>query len=300
MGCDIKTVDKVKRLNSRFPTCKLTQTLTSEVDSLAAYDNNRILIGAKGELQLFNISQKSITTISKDHTSRINAILKLSTGNVVTAGQDGTIKLWDIDNKKCIGDLKGHTAQCWVINEIQGNKLISGGDDKECKIWDLLAKKEDFTLYKGPKAISAAIQLKDGKVLISSGKLLLLFDINTKEQLTCQDLKGGAWTLHQMSNGEIIAGEAKGIVALVTITDEIIIKATFKTYFSRTVTLCIELDNLRLVAGSDANDLVLYDFNDLDSMFIMGGHTDAVSAICKINGGSFATAAKDGKLKIWE
>lgn len=300
MGCDIKTVDNVKKLNSRYPMCKLTQTLTSEVDSLAAFDDNRILLGGKGEFQIFDIAKKTITTISKDHTSRINCILKLKSGNVATAGQDGIIKIWDIENQKCIGDLKGHTAQCWAINEIKGNKLLSGADDKQCKIWDLLTMAEDCTLYKGHRAISAGIQLKDEKIFLSAGKMVLLFNLDTKEQLYCQDLKGAVWALHEMPNGDIIVGESKGIVDLVTISDEIIVKATFKTYFTRTVSMCIELDNLKIVAGSDENDLVLYDFNDRDCLYIMGGHTEAVSAICKINGNSFASASKDGTLKIWE
>ena len=302
MGCGHgRTVEQEKKPSARYPLCKLTIPVTDlEIDSICAYDESRILIGAKGDLQICDLTTKSLSSISKDHPSRINCIIKLKNSTVVTAGQDASIKLWDIEKKECKGTLTGHTSFCWVINELKGDKLISGSDDKQCKVWNLKELKEEFTLYKSHREISAVIQLKTEKILLCSGRQMLLFDLKTKNQETCMEVRGGAWVLKELSNGDVVAGQGKGVVSLIKITDEIQIKATFKTYHTRTVTLCIELDNLKIITASDENDLVMYDVNDMDSMFIIKGHSDAVTALTKINGGSFATVSKDKTLKVWE
>ena len=302
MGCGHgKTIEQEKKPSGRFPVCKLTiPTNDLEIDSICAYDENRIIIGAKGDLQLCDLTTKSFSSISKEHPNRINCIIKLKNNTIVTAGQDSSIKLWDIEKKACTGTLKGHTSFCWVINELKNNKLISGSDDKQCKVWDLKKLKEDFTLYKSHREISAVIQLKTEKILLCSGKQMLLFDLKTKNQETCMEVRNGAWVLKELNNGDVVAGQGKGIVSLIKVTDELQVKATFKNYHTRTVSLCVELDNLKIVTAGDENDLVMYDVDDMDSMFIIKGHSDAVTALTKINGGSFATVSKDKTLKVWE
>ena len=79
--------------------------------------------------------------------------------------------------------LTGHTSMIWCINEIKGNKVISSSSDKRDIIQDLNKKKLDFDLIKD-KEISVVIQLKTGKVLLCSASKLLLFDLDSKKQLT--------------------------------------------------------------------------------------------------------------------
>ena len=301
MGCgQSKIVEQEKKPAMGYPVCKLSLPISLEIDSIAAYNDEKIVLGAKGELQLYDIKQKNITVISKDHLTRINSIIKLSNGYIVTAGQDSNILIWDIEKNKCIGSLKGHTSYIWTINELKNNKLISGSDDKQCKVWDLKKLKEDFTLYKSHREISAVIQLKTEKILLCSGRQMLLFDLKTKNQETCMEIKNGAWVLKELANDDVVVGQGKGIVSLIKVTDELQIKATFKVYHTRTISLCVELENLKIITAGDENDLVMYDVNDMDSMFIIKGHSEPITALTKINNMSFATVSKDKTLKVWE
>ena len=188
MGCSHgKTIELNKRPNDSnlYPVGKMTLPLTLEVDSICAYNEEKIILGCKGELQIYDLKSKSTSFISKDHLNRINCLLKLKDGIIVSAGQDSFIKLWNMEKNECIGTLEGHTSYVWVVNELKNNKLISGSDDRQCKIWNLKTLKEEFTLYKSHKEISAAIQIKTGKILLCTGKQLLLFDLDTKKQETC-------------------------------------------------------------------------------------------------------------------
>ena len=302
MGCGGASTagHKPQNISDKYPVCKLTLPLSLEVDSIEAYNDNNIILGCKGELQLYDLTKKSTSLISKEHPNRINCLLRLKDGTVASAGQDSTIRLWNIEKNECIGTLTGHTSYLWVINELKNNKLISGSDDRQCKVWDLKEMKEEFTLFKSHREISAVIQLQSEKILLCTGKQLLLFNLATKAQETCMELKGGAWVLKELSNGDIIAGQGKGSIVIICITGgELSIKTTFKKYHTKTVTFCIELDNHKIVTASDENDIVIWDLKDLDSFFVIKGHSDAITGLTHISGNSFATAARDNTLKIW-
>ena len=302
MGCGgaITAGHKPTIIKNTYPTCKMTLPLSLEVDSIAAYNDNTIILGCKGELQLYDLSKKSTSLISKDHPNRINCLLKLKNGTIVSAGQDSTIRLWNIEKNECIGTLTGHTSYLWVINELKNNKLISGSDDRQCKVWDLKNMKEDFTLFKSHREISTVIQLQNEKILLCTGKQLLLFNLSTKNQESCMELKGGAWVLKELSNGDVIAGQGKGNIVVIYYKEgELKIKTTFKKYHTKTVTFCIELDNHKIVTASDENDIVIWDLSDLDSMYVMRSHTDAITGLTHISGTSFATVSRDNTLKIW-
>ena len=136
MGCTSeRTVESGKIKNAGYPVCRLTIPLTTEVYALAPLNNDRLVLGAKNELLLYEGGSKSIITISKEHKGRINVLIRLSNGNVASGGQDNAIKIWDIDKNQSISTLKGHTSIIWEIRELEGNKIISGADDNKSKIW---------------------------------------------------------------------------------------------------------------------------------------------------------------------
>ena len=173
MGC-------TKVNDNNIPICRKTIKIEKLVDSILVYDCHHIYLGAKDELQLFDLKTNKISRFSQEHKGRINVLIKLKDGRLASGGQDKLIKIWDINTKESLMTLKGHKLMIWVMNEVSGNKLISGGSDKRILIWDLNEKKLDFELY-NDKEITAVLQLKTGKVLIGSENNLCLFDLDTKK-----------------------------------------------------------------------------------------------------------------------
>jgi WD40 repeat protein len=299
MGCGQgKTVESKGKENKGFPVCRMTMDLTKIVNSMIAYDDNRIILGAKDELQLLDCSNKSITPISTEHKGRINCVIKLSNNDIITAGQDKTIKVWKIDNKNSIMTLEGHTSMIWCINEIKGNKLISGSSDNRALIWDLNEKKLDFELYKD-KEISVVVQLKTGNVLLCSSNQLILFNLEEKKQLTTFEVKHGVWSIKELEDGTVAAGYGNGDVAILEIGNEIKEKCILKGH-QKSVNAIIELENHKLVTCSDEKNLILWNLKDPDAKYFIEGHTDKVTCLTHISGNKFASASLDNTLKIWE
>lgn len=299
MGCDQgKTVDSSGKENKGFPVCRMTIDLTKKVDSMIAYDENRIILGARDELQIFDYSKKSITPLSTEHKGRINSLIKLSNNEIVTAGQDKTIKVWKIDNKNSLMTLSGHKSMIWSINEIKGNKLISGSSDNTALIWDLNKKKLDFELFKD-KEISVVLQLKTGKVLLCSSDQLILFDLDTKKKLTSLQIKPGVWSIRELSDGSVAAGYGNGDISILEIGNEIKVKTVLKGHL-KTINYIIELGNHKLVSAADEKNMILWDLSDPEGKYFIEGHTNNISCLTHLGGNKFASCSMDNTLKIWE
>lgn len=302
MGCSNgKANEEGKKENSGYPMTRMTIPVSLEVHSLVAPSDDKILLGAKDELQLYDSLKQSITTVSKEHTGRINCLLKLSNGKIVSAGQDKTIKLWDINKSQSLCSLTGHKSMIWCIGEVEKNKVMSGSSDRFLKLWDLNGKKFEGDIFKGTDEVSAAISLKNGKILLCSGSKLIKIDLSTKKEEKSIEVKGGIWSLHLLKDGTVAAGLGNGDVVIYDVNDDIKVKTNFSKHHKKAVSFIIELDNSKIISASDEeNDLVLWDPKDSESKYIISGHTDSITGLTFISGNKFASVSKDKTLKIWE
>ena len=298
MGCSNEiTVNKPPDSNKGYPLCRLTIPLKVEVNSILAINPQLLILGGKNELSLFNLTTNDISLISNDYDGRIYCLIKTPKGHVISGGHDKIIRIWDIENKKCLNKLEGHTSTIWDIKYIGNDKLISASDDNTSLIWDLKNDTHEV-LFKGKKNISSIVLLDNNRVLLAAGKNIILFDINTKEQLSVLDVS--IWSLKLLKNGNIAAGLGKGVLNILEITDEILVKLEFKKGHSKVVNLIIQLENNKLVTYSDEKDLILWDINEPESIYKIKGHTKPVKGLCLIEGNKFATVSSDNTLKIWE
>ena len=302
MGCgqgkSLDDREKLEQLRNRFPTCRKSINLSKKIDSLAVLDSNQIFLGANDELQLLDLKTDNISTFSTEHKGRINVLIKLNDGRIVSGGQDKTIKVWNIDSKQSLMTLTGHKSMIWTLCEINGNKLISGSSDKTAIIWDLKKKKLDFELYKD-KEISSVLQLKNGKVLLCSENNLCLFDIKTKKKLTNLEIPTGIWCMKELYDGRIAIGKGNGDILILEVDNDIKIGLELKGH-KKSVNAIIELANHKLVSAADENNMILWNLNDPEAKYFIEGHTDKVSNVVNLEGNKFVSVSKDQTLKIWE
>ena len=54
------------------------------------------------------------------------------------------------------------------------------------------------------------------------------------------------------------------------------------------------------MTSSDENDLILWDINDPESIYMIKGHNNLIKSLCLLEGNKFASVDKDHILKIWE
>lgn len=298
MGCsNERTIEKQPEKNKGYPVCRFTVPLTREICSMIALNPKTLILGGKNELLSFDFDTKEITLISKEIKGKINCLLNTPEGNIISGGQDTTIKIWDIKNKKCLSTFEGHTSIIWDLKYLDKDKIISGADDNSSRIWNL-KDKSSVVLYQAKKNISSIVVLDSKKVLLAAGKNIFLFDVDTKEQLNVLDVS--CWALLKLKNGDIAAGLGNGLLYLLKVTDEVLVKSQFPRGHKKTINTVIELENNKLITASDENELIMWDCNEPESIYMIKGHEKIVTAMCLIEGNKFASAAKDNSLKIWE
>ena len=298
MGCSgEKTKEEFPDINRGFPICRLSIPITNEIDSIISFDSKHIILGGKDELKICDLGTQEISLISNEHQGRINCLIKLPNGNIASGGQDSKIKIWDVNKKICLYTLEGHSSIIWDIKYLQKNKLISASDDNSCKLWNLDSKTNEI-IFKGRRHISCVAILKNNKILFAEGKNLILYNLKTKDQESCLDIK--VWTLKVLKNGQVAAGLGNGLLYILEITDEINIKTQFGRGHKTTINTIIELENEKLITSSDENDLILWDRNEPDSIYEIKGHKDVITSLCLIEKNKFASVSRDNTLKIWE
>lgn len=298
MGCsNERTIEKQPEKNKGYPVCRFTVPLTREICSMIALNPKTLILGGKNELLSFDFDTKEITLISNEIKGKINCLLNSPEGNIISGGQDTTIKIWDIKNKKCLSTFEGHTSIIWDLKYLDKDKIISGADDNSSRIWNL-KDKSSVVLYQAKKNISSIVVLDSKKVLLAAGKNVFLFDVDTKEQLNVLDIS--CWALLKLKNGDIAAGLGNGLLYLLKVTDEVLVKSQFPRGHKKTINTVIELENNKLITASDENELIMWDCNEPESIYMIKGHEKIVTAMCLIEGNKFASVAKDNSLKIWE
>ena len=298
MGCsDGRTQDKSLGKNKGYPVCCLTIPIEADISSAVALNSKTLILGGKNELLSLDLTTKETSVISKDIKGRINCLIKSPTGKIVSGGQYSGIKIWDIENKKAELTLEGHSSMIWDLAFIGEDKIISGSDDNTSKIFNLKDKKNE-NFYKGKKQISSVVVLDNNKILLASGKNVLLFNLDTKDQISVLDIT--VWPLLKLKNGNVAAGLGNGLLYILEITDEINVKIQFPQGHKKAINSIIELENNKIVTSSDENDMILWDIADPDSMYMLKGHNDYVTNLCLIEGNKFVSISKDKTLKIWE
>ena len=298
MGCsNERTIEKQPEKNKGYPVCRFTVPLTREICSMIALNPKTLILGGKNELLSFDFDTKEITLISNEIKGKINCLLNTPEGNIISGGQDTTIKIWDIKNKKCLSTFEGHTSIIWDLKYLDKDRIISGADDNSSRIWNL-KDKSSVVLYQAKKNISSIVVLDSKKVLLAAGKNVFLFDVDTKEQLNVLDVS--CWALLKLKNGDIAAGLGNGLLYLLKVTDEVLVKSQFPRGHKKTINTVIELENNKLITASDENELIMWDCNEPESIYMIKGHEKIVTAMCLVGGNKFASVAKDNSLKIWE
>ena len=81
------------------------------------------------------------------------------------------------------------------------------------------------------------LQLKSGKVLLCSSDKLILFDLESKKQLTSYEIKPGVWSIKELSDGTVAAGYGNGDVAILEVGNEIKVKILLKGHKKQLIVL---------------------------------------------------------------
>ena len=140
MGCsDGRTVDGKGQENHGFPVCKITIPLSKPVDAIKAINDNQILLGAKDEIEILEISTK-IGYTERDVDARIKE--QTQTVDVVAKKEWQDLAIFS-DGKTRFTDKEFHSYL--TKNDIK--RRDPKPDAEGCTEWFYISGDESYILF---------------------------------------------------------------------------------------------------------------------------------------------------------
>ncbi|MHA7841047.1 MAG: WD40 repeat domain-containing protein, partial [Gammaproteobacteria bacterium] len=70
------------------------------------------------------------------HTSRVDAVMALPDGTVVSGSHDNTLRHWDPQTGQCLNTWTGHTYTVSAVTVLPDGTVVSGSRDNTLRHWD--------------------------------------------------------------------------------------------------------------------------------------------------------------------
>jgi WD40 repeat protein len=98
-----------------------------------------------GSILIWDKGRKTLIHRLMGHTQRVNVLVVLPCGKLVSGSDDGTIKVWDTDMGVCMLTLADHGSSVQSIVILPCGKLVSFDIDYVVKVWDTYKQTCVFT-----------------------------------------------------------------------------------------------------------------------------------------------------------
>jgi WD40 repeat protein len=232
---------------------------------------------------------------------------------LASASVDKSIVLWDVATGNQLGDkLTGHAVATYSVafapaaSETRLWKLASGGGDGTVILWDNPPNKWLGLPLEHHQFVRTVAFSRDGKMLASGGKGLVLWDvINSK--VVGPPLLGRSEVIDRVAfspDGRILASVSDGTINLWDVRERRQLPAPLLRQKGEVSSLTFKPDpNAKILAwGKQDGTIVLWDV-DRDSPFgaPFSGHKQKVLSLVFSNDGrKLASGSKDGSVMLWD
>jgi WD40 repeat protein len=117
-------------------------------------------------ITLWDVSNKSIIRIFKEHTNFIYSLVWNNETKFASSSGDETIKIWNTEEIKSTKVLTGHEGNIWSI-DWKGDVLVSGGNDKQILVWNTETYEKQELI--GHTGYVLAVNIDNNSNIISGG-----------------------------------------------------------------------------------------------------------------------------------
>lgn len=302
----------------KYPTPKHKMTLVKEIkckDSLVtllciAKDNKIATASVDSVIRIFNPDTGECEASIKEHKSKVNSLISLPSGHLVSCSNDTTLKIYEINNSSCncIETFTDHTDKVSKLIKLDEELFASCSNDGTIKIWKNISPFEcTKTLTSKNDVIKGMVKLKSRNVIVSvsnlegqiGGKVRFIFwdykTSSTPETIVNDliDIDNEKCLLEVQRNFILYCGMISMYI-IDSLTAEIV---RIIRYFC---TSCITTISPRItLTGDGIGRLFSFETEDFQSSTIMKAHDNVVYDIACDSTNKIYTCSTDKTVKIW-
>lgn len=249
------------------------------------------------------------------HKRGVWRLLPLSSEKVLSCSYDKTAKVWDLYSQKCIHTLANHPGEV-LCAETVGETLLTGCGKGVLNMWN----KTDFShtgTIQDPKKQGFYSLLRLGGGRVASGTCqqpddhkgawdhdIKIWNVELNQLVgSCKGHKGGIPKMVKLEDAYIVSCSADKTVRIWdTETQEC--KGSIEAHKSYIYSMCI-VGSLIITGGRDRY-LHAWDKETLApaGSFVSGregyAHGSTIYDICQVSKHVFASASRDGLVKLWD
>lgn len=166
----------------------------------------------------------------KGHTKRVNTLIQLDDGRLVSGSSDYIIRVWakNEEQYKCVAKLKGVSSVIYSVIKLKYGKLASCSHGNKILIWDLTESQDQQWIapLTGHKSVvNSVIQLTDDKLASAgSDNTIRIWDLskdkgdNPKNDQRCVQVltshTHGVYSVIQLKDGRLASGSDDGEIRI--------------------------------------------------------------------------------------
>lgn len=277
-------------VNQTEPQINFPQ-LKSNFLSLIQYFKTNFIANVKKEYQCVSTLQA--------HNDKINCMIKMDNGRLVTGSYDKTIKIWNTSQLSCEGILQGHTDKVFSLAQLSDGRLASGSRDKTIRIWDGINWTCLASLSGHSNAVFKLLHMSNGYLLSGSAdKCLKVWDVSSMKCInTLQEHEDIIYSLVELRDKRVASGSKDKTIKLWNMA-KYQCEKTLQGHNGEVTTL-IELKDKRLASGSSDQTIILWNVNNYTQQGQLQNHQGIVFSLLELKNGNLISGTYRN-IMIWD
>jgi mono/diheme cytochrome c family protein len=233
-----------------------------------------------------------------------NAIAFTADGRrALIASGDRGVRWYDVEGRRELKLFSGHTASTWAVALSADERFgISGGMDGTARVWNLVNGSEVRRFAGHLSLVSAVGFTPDGRWAASGGfdGSLVVWKVATGDEVWRADNLGVVAALAVDPKGEVLAVAAGRIVHVYRLGDGH--RINWLDGDARVSAVSMSSDGYRVLIGTDAGSIVVWDWHADGPRHTLTGHAGPVRSVAMKAGSSrwLLSAGADRTVRLWD
>ena len=262
---------------------------------LCPLKRNRLATGSMtGYIQIWNSDiHCDITFFEKGH----EILFLRATGDdlLVSAMLNGNIKVWNLAYGYCCFNI----CQVEVISmcSLSDGRLVSLSKNRTIHVWNLGKDQFKRTICGHDDSITALCTLTNGNIASCSNHTINIWSADSSQYLQSNQVGGMVNALCALSDGRLVSGSRDGTIQVWRLEPWQCV-ASFPGEGVPVLSLCC-LHDQSIAIGFDCGNITIRNLQILDSIQVLVGHLQGVSALCRCSTMHLVSGSHDSRLRVW-